>query len=112
MPVDFRYSCAFRAMLRGSRQYASPVSGSCTKKLMASVFVPRNVSRKAVVGSGSSFMSDSWICWNPRTDEPSNIRPSSKTSGPNDDTGTVKCCMMPGRSENRTSMISMPSSLT
>src|SRR5438445_379759 len=28
-------------------------------------------------------MSDSWICWNPRIDEPSNMRPSVKTSSPN-----------------------------
>ena len=38
----------------------------------------------AVVGSGSRVMSDSWIFWKPRIDEPSNERPSSKTSGPND----------------------------
>ena len=65
-----------------------------------------------MVGSGSRAMSDSWIFWKPRIDEPSKARPSSKTSGPNDPTGTVKCCMMPGRSQNRTSMISTPSSLT
>ena len=35
----------------------------------------------AVVGSGSSSMSDSWIAWKPRIDEPSNIRPSVKTDG-------------------------------
>ena len=49
-------------------------------------------------------MSDSWICWKPRTDEPSNARPSSMVPSSNDWTGTVKCCMMPGRSQNRTSM--------
>ena len=31
---------------------------------------------------------------------------------PNEDTGTVKCCMTPGRSQNRTSTNSTPSSLT
>jgi hypothetical protein len=42
-------------------------------------------------------MSDSWIFWKPRIDEPSKLTPSSKYSGPNVPTGTVKCCMMPGR---------------
>ena len=58
----------------------------------------------AVVGSGSSSMSDSWICWKPRIDEPSNIKPSLKTSSPKFDAGNVKCCITPGRSQNRTSM--------
>ena len=34
---------------------------------------------KAVATSGSSSMSDSWIAWKPRIDEPSNARPSVKT---------------------------------
>src|SRR4051794_26525092 len=50
-------------------------------------------------------MSDSWMAWNPRIDEPSKARPSSKTDWSNEDTGTVKCCMMPGRSQKRTSTI-------
>src|SRR4051794_4098395 len=49
-------------------------------------------------------MSDSWICWKPRIDEPSNIRPSVKTLSPKFDAGNVKCCITPGRSQNRTSM--------
>ena len=32
-----------------------------------------------MVGSGSSAMSDSWIFWKPRIDEPSKASPSSKT---------------------------------
>ena len=56
-------------------------------------------------------MSDSWIAWNPRIEEPSKLRPSSKTDWSNDDTGTVKCCITPGRSQKRTSTISMLSSL-
>src|SRR3954454_14719307 len=99
-------------MLRGSREYASPVSGSWMKKLITSVFAARNGSMNAVVGSGNSDMSDSWIAWKPRIDEPSKFRPSSKTDWSNDDTGTVKCCMMPGRSQKRTSIISTPWSLT
>ena len=57
-------------------------------------------------------MSDSWMAWKPRIDDPSNIRPSSKTSGPNEETGTVKCCITPGRSQNRTSTNSTPSDST
>src|SRR5690349_13767504 len=82
------------------------------KKLTTSVFAVRNGSTYAVVGSGKSDMSDSWIAWKPRIDEQSKFSPLSKTSCPNDETGTVKCCMIPGRSQNRTSTISMPSSET
>jgi len=57
-------------------------------------------------------MSDSWIAWNPRIDDPSNVSPSSNTWGPNDDTGTVKCCIVPGTSQNRTSTNSTPSDST
>ena len=45
---------------------------------MFSVFSVRNGSRYAVVTSGISFMSDSWIAWKPRIEEPSNIWPSVK----------------------------------
>ena len=48
------------------------------KKLTMSVFSGRNGSTNAVVGSGISAMSDSWIAWKPRIDEPSNISPSSR----------------------------------
>jgi hypothetical protein len=81
------------------------------KKFSTSVFATRNGSMYAVVGSGKSDMSDSWIAWKPRIEEPSKFRPSSKTDWSNDETGTVKCCIMPGRSQNRTSTISTPSSL-
>ena len=40
---------------------------------------------RAVSGSGSSIMSDSWIDWKPRTDEPSNASPSSNTLSSNAD---------------------------
>ena len=73
MPVLFRYASALAAMLRGSRLYGSSVKGSRIEKFMTSVFSARNGSSKAVVGSAISFMSDSWIAWNPRIDEPSNI---------------------------------------
>src|SRR5919112_5275710 len=81
------------------------------KKLTTSVFAERNGSRYAVVGSGNSDMSDSWIAWKPRIDEPSKLRPSSNTDWSNEETGTVKCCITPGKSQNRTSTISTPSSL-
>ena len=57
-------------------------------------------------------MSDSWISWNPRIDEPSKPKPSVKRSSVSSWVGTEKCWVMPGRSANRTSTISTPSSLT
>ena len=65
----------------------------------------------AVSGSGIRIMSDSWISWNPRIDEPSNPKPSSNTSSVSCEAGTEKCCIRPGRSQNRRSTISTPSSL-
>ena len=56
-------------------------------------------------------MSDSWIDWNPRIDEPSKASPSSNTLSSKNEIGIVKCCMMPGRSQNRTSTNSTCSSL-
>src|SRR6478672_7803281 len=82
------------------------------KKFTTSVLAVRNGSMYAVVGSGNSDMSDSWMAWKPRIEEPSKLRPSSNTDWSNDDTGTVKCCITPGRSQKRTSTISTPSSLT
>src|SRR4051794_4660858 len=82
------------------------------KKLTTRVLRARNGSRYAVVGSGNSDMSDSWIAWKPRIEEPSKFRPSSNTDWVNEDTGTVKCCITPGRSQKRTSTISTFSSLT
>src|SRR6476659_10309900 len=81
------------------------------KKFTTSVLAVRNGSTYAVVGSGNSDMSDSWMAGKPRIEEPSKLRPSSKTDWSNDDTGTVKCCITPGRSQKRTSTISTRSSL-
>src|SRR5690242_10153397 len=81
------------------------------KKLTISVLAERKGSMYAVVGSGNSAMSDSLMAWKPRIEDPSKFRPSSKTDWSNDDTGTVKCCITPGRSQKRTSTISTPSSL-
>ncbi len=106
------YASAFAATLRGSRLYGSLVKGSRIVKFMTNVLAERKGSRYAVAGSGINFMSDSWIDWKPRIDEPSNIRPSSKAPVPNELAGTLKCCMIPGRSTNRTSMNSTPLSWT
>src|SRR6476469_2902309 len=65
----------------------------------------------AVAGSGTSFMSDSWIAWKPRIEDPSNICPTVKKSSSTDSAGTLKCCMTPGRSQNRMSTSLTSSSL-
>jgi hypothetical protein len=72
IPVCFKYSSALRAIPRGSRVYISPVTGSRTKQLMFSVGWEVKGSMYAVSGSGTSSMSDSWISWKPRIEEPSN----------------------------------------
>lgn len=77
---------------------------------MLRVFALRKGSICAVVTSGSNIMSDSWIDWNPRTEDPSNARPSSNTSWLKADAGIEKCCWTPGRSLNRMSTYSMFSS--
>ena len=66
---------------------------------------------RAVSGSGSSIMSDSWMDWKPRTDEPSNARPSSNTLSSNAEAGIEKCWTTPGRSQNRMSTYSTSSSV-
>jgi hypothetical protein len=45
--------------------------GSATKQWIWSVGTSRNGSITAVAGSGNSSMSDSWIAWNPRIEDPS-----------------------------------------
>jgi len=79
---------------------------------MFSVVCCRNGSSSAVFGSGIKSMSDSWISWYPRIDEPSKPRPSANTSSVSSCAGTEKCCIKPGRSQNRTSTISTSRSLT
>ena len=111
MPEPARYASAFAAMLRGSRLYGSSVNGSTMEKFSARVFSARNGSRYAVAGSGISFMSDSWMAWKPRMDDPSNICPLTKKSSVTDSAGTLKCCITPGRSQKRTSTNLTPSSL-
>ena len=80
------------ATWRGSREKGSSVKGSTMEKLTTSVFAARKGSTKAEVGSGISFMSDSWMAVKPRTEEPSNMSPSDKAASRNSLTGIVKCC--------------------
>src|SRR5437016_10287520 len=84
-------------MYRGSRLYISPVTGSFTKQLMLIVACFVNGSMYAVSGSGTRSMSDSWISWKPRIEDPSNPIPSSKTDSVSSAIGTEK------RSEEHTS---------
>ena len=65
-----------------------------------------------VFGSAMRTMSDSWISWNPRTDEPSNAWPSSNWPSSSTLAGIDTCCMTPGRSQNRRSTNSTPSAST
>src|ERR1700746_833013 len=47
-------------------------------QIRTNVFAGLYGSMKAVVGSGTTSMSLSWISWKPRIDEPSNPTPSSR----------------------------------
>src|SRR5699024_5936396 len=55
-------------------------------------------------------MSDSWMAWKPRMDEPSKSWPVAIASSSKVLAGTLKCCITPRRSQNRMSMNSTPSS--
>src|SRR5215216_750064 len=68
----------------------------------------QNGSMNAVAGSGMASMSDASIDFQPRMDEPSNPKPSSKTSSVNSPMGTLKCCQVPNVSTNFTSTILAP----
>ncbi len=59
-----------------------------------------NGSMTAVVGSGTTSMSEAWIGCQPRIDEPSNPLPSSNSSSVSSLGGMVKCCQRPSRSRN------------
>ena len=55
-----------------------------------------------------SSMSDSLMAWKPRMLDPSKPRPSSKQPASNSVMGRLKCCQVPGRSQNLTSTILTP----
>src|SRR5437764_15425785 len=65
-------------------------------------------SMKAVAGSGMASMSEASIDFQPRMDEPSKPKPSSKTSSVNSPIGQEKCCQVPKVSTNFTSTILAP----
>src|SRR5260370_34088895 len=80
-------------------------------QIRTSVVAGVNGSTKAVVGSGTTSVSLSWICWKRRIDEPSNPMPSLRASTFTALGGTEKCCHTPGKSVNRRSTIWTFSSL-
>src|SRR3954451_23624354 len=65
-------------------------------------------SMKAVLGSGMANMSEASIDFQPRIEEPSKPKPSSKTSSVSSPRGTLKCCQVPKVSTNLTSTILAP----
>src|SRR5687768_6818858 len=83
MPEDLRYSSALRATERGSRLYGFFEIGSYTSQISDSVGIWQAGSMNALSGSGMSSMSDSWISWNPRIEDPSNPSPSLNTDSSN-----------------------------
>src|SRR5678809_1280477 len=89
-------------MPRGSREYGV-LSGFTTSQISDRVGIWHAGSMNAVSAWGISTMSDSWISWNPRMEDPSNPRPSVKMSSFSSLLEMLKCCQMPGRSMNFTS---------
>src|SRR5207248_7064894 len=63
----------------------------------------KNGSMNAVSGCGRTSMSDSLIATQPRIEEPSKPRPSSKVLSLIASEGMVKCCHRPGKSMKRRS---------
>src|ERR1044071_3256852 len=68
-------------------------------------------SMNALSRSGIASMSDASMDFQPRMDEPSKPKPSSKTSSDSSPMGTVKCCQVPNVSTNFTSTIFAPAFL-
>src|ERR1041384_4298879 len=68
-------------------------------------------SMNALSGSGIASMSDASMDFQPRMDEPSKPKPSSKTSSVNSAMGQEKCCQVPNVSTNFTSTILAPAFL-
>jgi hypothetical protein len=59
----------------------------------------------AVAGSGITSMSLAWIACQPRIEDPSKPKPSSKEDSSSSCSGTEKCCHRPGQSVNLRSTI-------
>src|SRR6185436_659259 len=68
----------------------------------------QNGSINAVAGSGMASMSEASIDFQPRMEEPSNPKPSSKTSCVSSSMGQLKCCHVPKVSTNLMSTILAP----
>ena len=83
-----------------------PVTGSTMFAMTLTVGLAKNGSSRAVSATGTASMSDSWIPIQPRIDEPSKPRPSSKVSASRCSTGNEQCCQLPSRSTNFRSTIS------
>ncbi len=105
MPVERRYASARFATRRGSFAYGSSVTGSAISQRSESVGASVNGSRIAVDASGIRIMSLSAMPCQPRIEEPSKPRPSSKADSSNEPTGRVTCCHVPSRSQNFRSTI-------
>src|SRR4029450_10221700 len=73
-------------------------------QIKTSVVAAENGSRKAVVESGTTSMSLSWISWKPRIDDPSKPMPSLIASASTALGGTEKCCQVPGKYVKRKSI--------
>src|SRR5882724_1478733 len=74
--------------------------GSLTEQIMLKVALALKGSSFAVSGSGVMSMSDALMGCQPRIDEPSKPKPSSKHDSVSRWPGTVVCCQMPGKSMN------------
>src|ERR1700736_1010015 len=90
-------------MPRGSRLYGARVGGSRMSQTIDIVGAAKNGSTAAVAGSGIRVMSDSWIGLQPAIEEPSNPKPSAKTSSLKIVTSKVTCCHLPRGSVKRRS---------
>src|SRR6478752_2278447 len=71
--------------------------------MMTMVVSAKNGSIVAVTGSGIRHMSDSLIAFQPAIEEPSNIKPSAKTSSSMMPVSKVTCCHLPRGSVKRRS---------
>src|ERR1700680_2818824 len=72
-------------------------------QLRTMVEAAKKGSMHAEAGSGMSVMSDSLIAFQPAIDEPSNIKPSAKTSSSMMPVSKVTCCHLPRGSVKRRS---------
>src|SRR3990172_3278328 len=82
--------------------------GSTMSQMSESVGSEQNGSITAVVGSGITSMSLAWIACQPRMDEPSKPKPSSKDDSSSCPIGKEKCCHRPGQSVNLRSTMTTP----